>query len=155
MLCMIYLLLLLFTFVPWQEPNFQTQNSFDQIVGATIMWSYLKLHIEYKQPEAPLNLVINILGYDLPCRGCWCKQNSTLIWYCTHESTDICDLSQPQNHSNDSIDEYFINPITREFSAKSQGLNGLLNTIVYTYHYLVYHLTIIQESWRDMSLIWQ
>ena len=33
--------------------------------------------------------------------------------------TDMCDLAQPQNHSSDSINEYFKNPIMREFSAKS------------------------------------
>ena len=37
----------------------------------------------------------------------------------------------------------FRNPIMREFSAKAQGLNGLLNMIAYAYNYLVYHLTSI------------
>ena len=84
-------------------------------------WSYMKLHVEYKRPKEPLNLMINRLGYDLPCIGCWCNGSSTLRWYCNHESTDIYDLAQPRNHSSDSIDEYFRNPIMREFSAKSQG----------------------------------
>ena len=58
-------------------------------------------------------------------------------------STNIYDLSQPQNHSSDFIDEYFRNPTMREFSAKAQGLNGLMSTIMYIYHYLVYHQTSI------------